>query len=388
MAAEAPRAIVHVAQIEISPESGMGRVAWHWRHELEARGYTFVHIGPRQVGRPVHPALFPYVAWARFRRLGIRPAAFLAHEPVGVPFAASGPPCFVFSHGLERRGWETALAHAAASGSPVRARSRLLFPLWRLRQADFSLRRARAVLVLNQDDLAEVQTRYGRRREDLFLFRNGADPVPAVPQPAEDGPPTVLFLGSWLPRKGTAALVAAAGLLRQRGVAVRFLLAGTGVSEAEVLSAWPAELRGSVRVLPTFAADREAALYAGASLFVLPSFFEGQPLSLLQAMASGCCCLASDISGNRDLIAHRRNGLLHAADNAVELADQMAECLASPALRDELGQAARRSMAGRTWDAVAREVADFIEGVLASGRPRLDTQKPGRYDAPSFPQRS
>ena len=180
----------------------------------------------------------------------------------------------------------------------------------------------------------------------------------------------------------------AAERLRRRGVVARFLLAGTGAPEAEVLAAWPAELRGAVRALPSFPAEGEAALYSQADLFVLPSFFEGQPLALLQAMAAGCCCLASDIAGNRDLIAHRRNGLLHAEGNAAELADQMAECLASPALREELGQAARRSMAGRTWEAVAREVADFIERTLAPGRPRLDTGPPGRYDAPSLSQPS
>jgi glycosyltransferase involved in cell wall biosynthesis len=375
MAAEAPRTIVHVAQIEISREAGMGRVAWHWRQELEARGYAFLHIGPREVGRPVHPAVFPYAAWLRFRRLGLRPAAFLVHEPTGVPFIGAGAPAFVFSHGLERRGWEATLAHAAASGPPIRARSRLLFPLWRLRQADFSLRHARAVLVLNRDDLAGVQARYRRRREDIFLFQNGVDPLPAAPRAITDAPPTVFFLGSWLARKGTATLVTAADLLRRRGVAARFLLAGTGVEEAEVLAAWPAELRGSVAVLPSFPAADEAALFAAADLFVLPSFFEGQPLALLQAMAAGRCCLVSDIAGHRDLIGHRRSGLLHPAGDALELADQMAECLANPALRDDLGSAARSLVAGRAWSVVAGEVVDFIAGILASPTSRTRTRR-------------
>ncbi|MFY9821571.1 MAG: glycosyltransferase, partial [Thermoanaerobaculia bacterium] len=125
-------------------------------------------------------------------------------------------------------------------------------------------------------------------------------------------------------------------------------------------------LRGSVRVLPSFPAAEEAALFAAADLFVLPSLFEGQPLALLQAMAAGRCCLASDIPGPRDVIDHRRTGLLHTAGDAGQLAEQMAECLANPALRDDLGSAARNLMAGRTWSAVAGEVADFITGVLAS----------------------
>jgi len=373
MPAEAPRTLVHVAQIEISRESGMGRVAWYWRQELEARGYAFLHIGPREIGRPVHPALFPYVAWLRFRRFGLRPAAFLVHEPSGVPFISTGVPTFVFSHGLERRGWEATLAHATATGSPVRARSRLLFPLWRLRQADFSLRRSRAVLVLNRDDLAGVQARYGRRLEDVFLFKNGVEPP--APRATLDGLPTVLFLGSWLARKGTATLVRAAELLCRRGVAARFLLAGTGGEETEILAAWPAELRSSVTVLPSFPAADEAALLAAADLFVLPSFFEGQSLALLQAMAAGTCCLVSDTAGNRDLVAHRHSGMLHTTGDAGELASQMAECLENPGLREKLGSAARSVVAGRTWNAVAGEVADFIAGILASPASRIRTRR-------------
>jgi phosphatidylinositol alpha 1,6-mannosyltransferase len=83
-------------------------------------------------------------------------------------------------------------------------------------------------------------------------------------------------------------------------------------------------------------------------------------------MAAGCCCLVADIAGPRDLIAHRRSGLLHTAGDAGELAGQMAECLASPVLRHELGSAARNFVTGRTWNAAAGEVADFIAGVLAS----------------------
>ncbi|HEV7503805.1 MAG TPA: glycosyltransferase family 4 protein [Thermoanaerobaculia bacterium] len=362
MPAEAPTTIVHIAQIDISRESGMGRVAWHWRQELQDRGYTFLHIGLRETGF-IHPAYFPYVAWRQFRRMGLRPAAFLVHEPSGVPFVRTGAPAIVFSHGLERSAWEATLTHAAASGYHVRTHSRFLFPLLRLRQADFSLRHARAVLVLNRDDWAGVQTRYGRRPEDVFLYRNGVDP--AAPRPVPGEPPTVLFLGTWMARKGTDTLVKAAEMLRRRGVAAQYLVAGTGVAEAAVLGAWPEELRGSVRVLPSFPPAEEAALLAAADLFILPSFFEGQPLALLQAMSAGCCCLASDIAGHRDLIAPRRNGMLHSVGDAEDLAGQMEECLASPALRGELGSAARIAMAGRTWNTVAGEVADFIAGVLA-----------------------
>jgi glycosyltransferase involved in cell wall biosynthesis len=403
--APTPRTIVHVAQIEISRESGMGRVAWHWREALTARGYDFVHIGPAAVGRPVHPALFPFAAWRCCARRGLRPAAFLVHEPAGLPFVMSRHRVIAFSHGLERRGWETTLASSPQSGVRIRPRSRLLFPLWRLAPAGYTLAHATALLVLNADDLAEVRRRYHRRAEDVLLFRNGVDPAPgSVPaglplppsralgegpspksgdvglrtlaqseggrqgqssNPGHYPPATVLFVGSWIPRKGTATLVEAARLLSARGIRPSFVLAGTGRDAPSVLADWPESLRPAVRVVPRYAAADEGDLYSHADVLVLPSFFEGQPLALLQAMAAGCCCIASDVAGNRDLIEGGATGLLHSAGDAMKLADCLAACLGQPALRRQLGDAARQAVAGRGWDAVAAEVADFVDGVVA-----------------------
>jgi glycosyltransferase involved in cell wall biosynthesis len=460
-----PRSIVHVAQVEITRESGMGRVAWHWRQELEARGYDFVHVGPAALGRAVHPALFPFAAYRHCRRLRLRPAAIVVHEPAGFPFVMGRTPVIAFSHGLERRGWQAAVEQAAGSGLHIRARSRLLFPLWRLLPSDLTLVRARALLVLNSDDRDYVLRRYRRRAEDVFLFRNGVDPdepvgretraaeagetgaaeagearavqpgearaaetgetragkagearavQPGETRAAETGEAraaeadearaaetgedrtggrdearrsgsgagvavagpggglaapmaTVLFLASWLPRKGIVTLVEAARRLQARAIAPRFLLAGTGKAAAEVLADWPDGLRQAVAVLPRFDPAEEAALYAQASVFVLPSFFEGQPLALLQAMGAGLCCIGSDIAGTRDLIAHRRTGLLFPPGNAARLADCLAEALQSPALRTDLGRNARRAVAGRAWESVAAEVADFVEEVIRRG---------------------
>ncbi len=349
--------VLHVAQVEVTPESGMGRVAWHWRRELEARGYEVVHLGPAEVGR-VHPALFPWKAWRHARRLNLHPKLILVHEPAGLPFVLfERRRTVIFSHGLERRGWDVALE----GEEPIRLRSRLLFPLWRVWPAEAALLRARAVLVLNRDDQAEVLGRYGRRAEDVHLFRNGVAPVAAGAGTDTD---TVLFLGTWMARKGTRTLVEAAKILRRQGRAPSFLLAGTGLSASEVLADWPEDLRSAVRVLPRFAANEEAGILSQAGLFVLPSTFEGQPLALLQALAAGLCCIASDIPGSRDLIRHGENGLLHPPGDSVALAARLSQALDDPALRRRLGENARRAVADRSWEACSREVADFLETVL------------------------
>lgn len=341
----------------------MGRVAWHWRDELERRGHRFIHIGRKPLGREVHPALYPLAAWAAAKRLRPRPDLVLAHEPASAVFARQRPPLIVFSHGVERRGWSVAKRYRHLSGERITLRSQLSFPIWRLLACDHGLRHAAGALVLNREDYAYCLDHYKRRAESTFQFRNGVEPADPAEVRGASTETTVLFLGTWIPRKGIRTLVDAANLLYGRGIRPRWLLAGTGVPVAEVLELWPRHLHGEVEVVPAFEPGGETALYSRATVFVLPSFFEGQPLSLLQAMASGLPVIASDTCGQHELLMRGENGLLFAPGDAAALADQIARCLQDEELRSRLGAAAQKSVAGRSWESAAAEVADFIEHI-------------------------
>lgn len=355
------RLVVHVAQMEISEATGMGRVAWHWKKQFERRGYEFIHIGPRETGRIPHAGLFPYAAYAAHKRLRREPSVLLVHEPASGIFSGGSRPAIVFSHGLERRGWELALRGQDGTSKGIRWRTRLLFPLWRLRQCDIGLRNAQQLLLINAQDSEFVQNRYGRALEDIHVFKNGVYPsmLDERTQPVDSF--TALFLGSWLERKGTHTLIDAARILESRDVRINWLLAGTSGDRDVVLEAWPGSLRHRVEVVPSFSPDVEQPLFARSNLFVLPSFFEGQPLSLLQAMETGRCCITTDCCGQRDLIRHNENGLLHHPGDAVQLAALIEECARSESLRRSLGRNAKNTVQGRSWETVASEVVDFVE---------------------------
>ncbi len=349
------KTVIHVAEAEIAEESGMGRVAWHWRDAFQKAGYEFLHVGPARVGGPVHPAYFPAKAFRAARQLGVKDALFLVHEPAAAPFVKAHPRTVVFSHGLERRAWEASL-RIPECGKHIRFRSKILFPFWRLRGADYGLKRARAALLINRDDREYAFQHYGRAPGNTFLFRNGVYPTP--PAPPRDGA-EILFASQWIPRKGTETLVEAARLLR--GVPLRWTLAATGRGEAEVLRGLPEELRPIVKIIPRFRREEEGALFRAATLFVMPSFFEGQPLSLLQAMEAGLCCITTDCCGQKDVIQHGENGFLFPPGDAREMARLIKLCLEDGALRERVGARARESMRERSWEAVSREVREWVE---------------------------
>jgi glycosyltransferase involved in cell wall biosynthesis len=112
--------------------------------------------------------------------------------------------------------------------------------------------------------------------------------------------------------------------------------------------------------------DDPAVHTRAADLFVLPSLSEGISNALLEAMAQGLPCIATDIPGNRDLIRDGETGLLVPTGDPGALAQRIALLAGDEGLRASLGRAARRLVEVRfDIDSVAREYAALYRGLLA-----------------------
>lgn len=102
------------------------------------------------------------------------------------------------------------------------------------------------------------------------------------------------------------------------------------------------------------------ALLAEADIFALPTWgrwrMEGCPVALLEAMACGKACVATNIPGSRDLVVHGKSGLLVPPENPDALAEALHALVSSPDLRRRLGYAARRRV--EQHYTIEREVRD------------------------------
>jgi len=87
--------------------------------------------------------------------------------------------------------------------------------------------------------------------------------------------------------------------------------------------------------------DDVAALLAAADIFVLPSYFESLPMSVIEAMLSGLPVVASDIRGPREQVVDGITGLLVPPRQVEPLAAALARLAADPALRAAMGAAGR-----------------------------------------------
>ncbi len=144
--------------------------------------------------------------------------------------------------------------------------------------------------------------------------------------------------------KGVGEFIEAARHLRVTGRAIEFLLAGepdlgnpSTVPEADILS-WVEEglvsWLGQVEDMP--------ALFRSVHVVALPSYREGLPKSLIEAGASGCALVTTDMPGCREVVTDGVDGLSIPVRDSVALSDAIAQLHDDPDLRVRIGEAARR----------------------------------------------
>jgi glycosyltransferase involved in cell wall biosynthesis len=146
--------------------------------------------------------------------------------------------------------------------------------------------------------------------------------------------PLVLVPARLDPQKGHRHLIQAA--VEVPGAT--FLLAGDG-SERKVLNELAQSLGLGDRVVFLGYRGDIPALLAACDLVVLPSLYEGLPLSLLEAMAAGKPVIASRIGGVDELVANDENGLLVEPGDPHALAEAIRALLADPERRRRLARA-------------------------------------------------
>jgi glycosyltransferase involved in cell wall biosynthesis len=162
--------------------------------------------------------------------------------------------------------------------------------------------------------------------------------------------PLVLCLSRLEPHKGIADLIAAAAVLRDRGRAVRVVVAGAGPSEPELRRrVEEAGLEGGFELLGR--REDVGELLAAADAFCLPSHHEGSPISLIEAMHAGLPCIGTEVGGVPELLAGER-GLVVEPGVPIALADALDRVLGDPALAARLGDSGARAAAS-TYTPVA-----------------------------------
>lgn len=123
---------------------------------------------------------------------------------------------------------------------------------------------------------------------------------------------------------------------------------------------------------PLTTAEALAEAMHWADVFVLPSYFEGLPLTILEAMRSGVVPIATDAGAVTEVVHHWQNGVVLSQEGVVDEAVQALSrlCRDRDLLR-RLAQKARIDMLGRNWDTAVRPVTDRLADLLANDQRKI-----------------
>ena len=166
------------------------------------------------------------------------------------------------------------------------------------------------------------------------------------PQHEEGAPFEIICVGRLVAAKGQRILLRAFARLIEQGRDVTLRFVGDGSDRADLERETEANgLRGRVVFEGAVSQDRIRDLYARADAFALPSFAEGIPVVLMEAMAMEIPCVTTRITGIPELIRDGVDGLLTTPSDIDGLADALASLMDDPELRRRLGKDGRRRVA-------------------------------------------
>ncbi|MDQ3955211.1 MAG: glycosyltransferase family 4 protein [Actinomycetota bacterium] len=195
------------------------------------------------------------------------------------------------------------------------------------------------------------------RKDRLTLIENGVDVNAFGPPDPRNDPPKILYVGLLTPRKGVVDLIRASDVLRARGVAHELVLVGGTPDEGTAEEREVREAaRGKATVLGSRPHEAMPDIYREADVFCLPSWWEAMPLTLLEAMATGLPCVATEVGDIPRMIEDEEAGVVVSPRDPTALADAIERLLVDRGSAEAMGEAAR-NRAGELFSARGTERA-------------------------------
>lgn len=228
--------------------------------------------------------------------------------------------------------------------------------------------RGSKVILENADDCAALVKSHYAKEQDIRLIRGaGVDIDRFKPSNREHDGLVVMLVARLLWDKGVLEFAQAARLLRANNPQVRFVLVGSPDSQnpanipQDQLDTWRAQ--GDVEIWGY--QENMPEIWAQADIACLPSYREGLPKSLIEALATGLPCVTTDVPGCREVVTENVNGLLVPAREVQPLVRALQSLIDNPALREAMGRNGRqRAVAEFSSDRVVRETLSVYRSML------------------------
>jgi glycosyltransferase involved in cell wall biosynthesis len=166
--------------------------------------------------------------------------------------------------------------------------------------------------------------------------------------------------------KGVLDLIKCGEYICRKRPDIFFVIAGEGL-DLNLLKQKAKELNLQDRFIFLGQVGRDQIIkwYHKADIFILPSYHEGLPTVLLEAMSCGLPVIATNVRGNRDLISHGENGILVPAHSPKKMAEAVSSLMDDDTIRHKIGQNARNTIEKKyTWDKISNKMLECYKSLI------------------------
>jgi glycosyltransferase involved in cell wall biosynthesis len=235
----------------------------------------------------------------------------------------------------------TGIGSALGGGEGVRRRvlSMVLRTLYKV-----ALREAHVVFFQNPDDEALFRSLglISSRNRVVRVNGSGVDLDHYAPAALAEGPPVILLVARLIRDKGVVEFSEAARIVKQTHPEVRFQILGQLDTNPSAISVEDIERWQREGILEYLGQTEDVRPYiAAAHVCVLPSYGEGTPRSVLEAMAMGRPIVATDVPGCRETVVEGINGHLVPVRDGVALAEGITRLVDDPHRLALMGRSSR-----------------------------------------------
>jgi hypothetical protein len=238
-----------------------------------------------------------------------------------------------------------------------------------------SLKKSAKIITISQYTKSDLTKFYGTKPEKIEVTYLGIEPqfkvienyakIEEVKDKYNISKPYLLFVGVWRNHKNIQGLVRAFEEIKKEGqFDLQLVIAGQeDVHYPNIRRAINDSLFRADIITPDFVPDNELpALYNGAKLFVLPSFYEGFGLIGLEAMACGLPVVSSNLTSLPEIFGPA--ALYFNPRDANQMAESIKRVLRDEKLQKELKKSGFEQIKKYSWDKTARETLEIYKQIL------------------------
>lgn len=223
----------------------------------------------------------------------------------------------------------------------------------------YTLNKADLILVLSKQWKAKVATLCSN--PNIKVLYNPT--IIKTPNPVKNSPLKILFMGRLGKRKGVYDIIDAAKQLKTDNVLIN--LYGDGnLAEFQQLVA-ENNLQSKVKIMGWVSGEEKEKIIQNSDIYILPSYNEGLPMSILEAMAYGLPIISTPVGGTPEAVEDGVNGFLILPGDTKALAEKIEILANNEPLMEKMGQESYR-IAQEKFDIkiIIKQLEELYNGML------------------------